>query len=202
VGGIIAVHGTDKLFGWFGGHEITATASFLESLGLRPGRAHAWLLGSTELAGAMSLAASLLTLLAATAAVTGVMVVAIVAVHWSNEFFAQNGGFEFPFALGSCAAAVAVGGPGRDSIDRLLDWSVGGTEWGVAAIVIDPCAHHRHGRPRRDRPASPAASDRSPSCTAATGDGSSWGRPPAARRDLTQPNKFSLRREWHPALVR
>jgi putative oxidoreductase len=35
---LMAVHGFQKLFGWFGGPGMSGTASFLEGLGFRPGR--------------------------------------------------------------------------------------------------------------------------------------------------------------------
>ena len=35
---LMAAHGTQKLFGWFGGHGLAGTGGFLESLGFRPGR--------------------------------------------------------------------------------------------------------------------------------------------------------------------
>lgn len=37
-GGLLAGHGAQKLFGWFGGHGVAGTAGWLESLGLRPGK--------------------------------------------------------------------------------------------------------------------------------------------------------------------
>ncbi len=37
VGGFFVGHGTQKLFGWFGGHGLQATAESFEQLGLRPG---------------------------------------------------------------------------------------------------------------------------------------------------------------------
>ncbi len=40
-----AAHGAQKLFGWFGGHGVKGTGGFLESLGWRPGRSFALLLG-------------------------------------------------------------------------------------------------------------------------------------------------------------
>ena len=32
----LAAHGTQKLFGWFGGHGLDATGGFFENLGFRP----------------------------------------------------------------------------------------------------------------------------------------------------------------------
>jgi putative oxidoreductase len=35
---LMAAHGAQKLFGWFGGHGLTAVSGFFETLGFRPGR--------------------------------------------------------------------------------------------------------------------------------------------------------------------
>jgi uncharacterized membrane protein YphA (DoxX/SURF4 family) len=35
---LFAVHGSQKLCGWFGGYGLTGTGTFLEGLGFRPGR--------------------------------------------------------------------------------------------------------------------------------------------------------------------
>ena len=61
VGGVMAAHGTQKLFGWFGGGGLTGTAGHLESAGFRPGRLSANTAGVTETAGGMLLAAGLST---------------------------------------------------------------------------------------------------------------------------------------------
>src|SRR5207244_8770188 len=79
VGPTVAAHGAQKLFGAFGGHGLEGTAQFLESLGFRPGRLHAWALGAGELVGGIMLATGLLTPLGA-AAVIGVMAVAALVV--------------------------------------------------------------------------------------------------------------------------
>jgi putative oxidoreductase len=37
-GALMAAHGAQKLWGWFGGYGLTGTGAFLEGLGFRPGR--------------------------------------------------------------------------------------------------------------------------------------------------------------------
>src|SRR4051794_17755468 len=98
VGGTVAVHGAQKLFGWFGGHGMAGTAGFLESLRFHPGRTFGWLLGGTELFGGLALALGWLTPLAG-AGVAGVMLTAVAVVHWDKGFFNMNGGYEFPLVL-------------------------------------------------------------------------------------------------------
>ena len=51
VGGYFFGHGTQKLFGWFGGHGPEGTGQFFESLGMRPGKRHAVAAGAAEAGG-------------------------------------------------------------------------------------------------------------------------------------------------------
>jgi putative oxidoreductase len=64
------------------------------------------------------------------------MLVAAVTVHIKKGFFAQNGGYEYPFVLGIAAVAVAFTGPGSLSFDALLGYSRSGTFWGMAALIV------------------------------------------------------------------
>jgi putative oxidoreductase len=134
VGLTVAAHGAQKLFGVFGGHGLGGTAQFLDSLRFRPGRAHAWLLALAEFGGGLLLALGWLTPLGA-AAVLGVMVAAIVAVHASKGFFVAQGGVEHPLVIGAAAAGLAFTGPGRVSVDAALGWALQGTDWGLAAVA-------------------------------------------------------------------
>ncbi|HVJ27733.1 MAG TPA: DoxX family protein, partial [Vicinamibacterales bacterium] len=80
VGLTMAAHGAQKLFGWFGGYGLEGTGGFLEQLGFRPGRRHAFMAGLVETGGGLFLALGLLTPFAA-AAIVAVMLVAAVTVH-------------------------------------------------------------------------------------------------------------------------
>jgi len=51
VGSTLFAHGTQKLFGWFGGHGLDGTGKFFESVGFAPGRANAVLAGLGEAGG-------------------------------------------------------------------------------------------------------------------------------------------------------
>ncbi len=118
VGATLIAHGTQKLFGWFGGHGLAGTAAFFESVGFTPGRANALLAGAGEAGGGSLLALGLATP-AAGAAVAGTMAVAA-SMHKDNGFFAQDGGLEYPAVLALTAGAIALSGPGRLSLDAAL----------------------------------------------------------------------------------
>ncbi|SHI26238.1 DoxX family membrane protein [Streptomyces sp. 3214.6] len=117
-GGVLAAHGTQKLFGWFGGHGLEGTGQFMESVGYEPGKASATAAGLAEAGGGTLLALGLATPAAGAAAV-GAMAGAS-AVHAPNGFFAASGGYEHAASLGLAAAGLAVAGPGRLSLDHAL----------------------------------------------------------------------------------
>ncbi|MBN0044877.1 DoxX family membrane protein [Streptomyces actuosus] len=117
-GGVLAAHGAQKLFGWFGGHGIEGTGRFMESVGYSPGKVSATAAGLAEAGGGALLALGLATP-AAGAAAAGAMAGAA-SVHTPNGFFNQEGGYEYAASLGLTAAGLAVTGPGRLSLDHAL----------------------------------------------------------------------------------
>lgn len=121
-GGVLAAHGAQKLFGWFGGHGLEGTGQFMESVGYAPGKASATAAGLAETGGGVLLALGLATP-AAGAAAAGAMAGAA-AVHTPNGFFNQGGGYEYAATLGLTAAGLAVTGPGRFSLDHALGHTV------------------------------------------------------------------------------
>lgn len=134
IGGTLAAHGAQKLFGWFGGFGIAGTGGWLESMGFRPGKLQATVSGLSEFGGGLLLAFGLLTPLGA-AAIAGVMLVAVASVHLPNGFFNGSGGYEFNLVLAVGALALAFTGPGDISLDNAFDLNVGGPEYGIAAAL-------------------------------------------------------------------
>ena len=133
LGGTMAVHGAQKLFGWFGGHGLSGTSGWLESMGFKPARLHATVTGLAEFGGGTLLVLGLLTPLGA-AAVAGVMFVAIATVHWSNGFFNSSGGYEFNLLIVATSIGLAMTGPGDISLDHLAGWTLDGPAWGLGAL--------------------------------------------------------------------
>ena len=125
---LMAAHGTQKLFGWFGGYGLAGTGGYFESLGFRPGRFFAATAGSTEVVAGLLVAFGLLGPLGP-ALILSVMVVAMATVHWQHGLFAQNNGIEVPLLYAVAGAALALTGAGAYSIDALL-----GLTWPAAVV--------------------------------------------------------------------
>lgn len=133
IGGLFIGHGTQKLFGWFGGPGPSGTGQMMTSLDLRPGRHHALAAGAAEAAGGVLLAAGLATPLAA-ADLIGVMLTAIRKVHLRNGPWVTNGGYEYNLVLIAALAGLVDGGPGELSLDRALGIHDTGPGWALAAL--------------------------------------------------------------------
>jgi putative oxidoreductase len=169
IGGLFIGHGTQKLFGWFGGPGPAGTSAMMESLGLRPGKLHALLSGVTETVGGGLLAAGFATPLAS-AALTGVMTTAIKKVHLPNGPWAANGGWEYNAVLIGAVTALAETGPGELSLDHLLGTERSGPAWALAALATGVGgAALTMAVGRRGKSSLPPAADTS-AATAAHGD--------------------------------
>src|ERR1700682_4956432 len=119
VGLTMAAHGSQKLFGWWGGPGMSNWTQSVHRLRIRPAQPWAWVAALSEFGGGLLLALGLLSPLGSLA-IIGAMVVAIATVHLSKGFWAGKGGFEFNLALITGAAALAFTGPGPYSIDNAL----------------------------------------------------------------------------------
>ena len=112
VGGILAAHGAQKLFGWFGGHGVTGTGKAMEAMGFKPGKPSALAAGISETAGGAMLILGLAT--PATGAATASTMAVAATAHGPKGLFASNGGYEYPAVLGLCSAALAIAGSRQD----------------------------------------------------------------------------------------
>ncbi|MBF4490726.1 DoxX family protein [Psychrobacter sp. N25K4-3-2] len=124
IGLILAAHGAQKLFGWFGGNGLAGTAQWLSSMGMEPGLLMAILAGGAEFFGGLALVLGLLTRPAALVAAF-TMLVAIFSVHISNGLFAADGGYEYALVLMVALLALAVQGGGSLSLDKALSEKIG-----------------------------------------------------------------------------
>jgi putative oxidoreductase len=119
VGLTLAAHGSQKLFGWWGGAGMAGWTQTVQKLRIRPAQLWAWVAALSEFGGGLLLALGLLSPLGSLA-IVGAMVVAIVTVHLSRGFWSTKGGYEFNLSLIAAAVALALTGPGAYSLDSTL----------------------------------------------------------------------------------
>ena len=135
---LMAAHGAQKLFGWFGGHGLSTVSGMFESLGFRPGRLFAAAASVSELGSGLLIAFGFLGPVGP-ALLLSVMIVAAISVHWQYGLFAMSNGIELPLLYAAAAAALALTGPGAYSLDALFGlsslWSPA-LAWSALALGI------------------------------------------------------------------
>jgi putative oxidoreductase len=119
LGLLMAAHGAQKLFGWFGGPGLAGVGGMFESLGFRPGRLFAAVAATSEIGSGVLMALGLLGSIGP-ALMLSVMIVAAVSVHAPHGLFAVSNGIEIPLLYGIGAAALTLTGPGQYSLDALF----------------------------------------------------------------------------------
>jgi Predicted membrane protein len=138
IGLLMAGHGAQKLFGWFGGYGLSGTGQFFDQIGFRPGPAFAAAASISEIASGLLVAFGFLGPIGP-ALMVSVMIVAAITVHWEHGLFAMNNGIEMPLLYGAAAFGLALTGFGQYSLDAQLGiagrWSAEGT-WIVLALGI------------------------------------------------------------------
>ncbi|NEC15223.1 DoxX family protein [Streptomyces sp. SID8014] len=117
VSGPLIAHGTQKLFGWFAGAGLQGSAEFMEQQGYRPGKLSAIAAGLAEAGGGALLGLGLATPVGGAAVAAGMTGAA--AVHTPQGFWGYAGGYELNTVYGVAAAALALTGPGRVSLDHV-----------------------------------------------------------------------------------
>lgn len=120
---IFVWYGAGKLFGSFNGPGIHQETLFMANTAhLHPGGFFAVLGGVIEFGGAILVALGLGARLAGLA-LFGDMVMAMITVTWVNGIDSEKlpAGYELNLALGVLALVIVLMGPGRLSIDALIE---------------------------------------------------------------------------------
>ena len=116
---ILAPHGAQKLFGWFGGGGISGTTKFFAKVGVEPAMPMVYLVGSVEFFGGLLVAIGLWTRPAAFA-IAILMFGAILTFNLNFGYFWTKGGIEFPLLWGIVALAICIRGAGNFSVDAKI----------------------------------------------------------------------------------
>jgi len=128
----IFAHGYNKMFGKGG---ISGTAKWFGSVGMRAPVLQARLASLTELGSGIALIFGFATPIAA-AALTALMVVAIVVAHRHNGYFIFRSpqGWEYCAAILVAALVIALLGPGAWSLDAVLKLNY--SNWASLTIAV------------------------------------------------------------------
>ncbi len=110
VGSIFILHGSQKVFGWFGGPGLQGFANWTASLGVPT--ILGYLAAFAEFIGGIMIFFGIFPALGA-AMIIPVMLGAVFLVHWKGGYFIQNNGFEYPFNLILLLVAIIIGGGGK-----------------------------------------------------------------------------------------
>jgi putative oxidoreductase len=138
LGLMMAAHGAQKLFGWFGGYGLAAVGGYFETLGFRPGRLFAFAAAAGEVLSGLLVALGLFGPIGP-ALMIAVMIVAAFSVHWANGLFATSNGIELPLLYAAGAATLTLTGFGAYSLDSLFGLSSAWTPaiaWGALVVGI------------------------------------------------------------------
>ncbi|WP_116051338.1 DoxX family protein [Amycolatopsis palatopharyngis] len=122
LGGTMAAHGLQKLFGAFDGPGINGFADALGGFGFTSQTTLlSWITALTELVGGLLLVFGLFTPIGA-AGILGVAA-SIVFVKFGNGFFmGPQQGFEYELLIGAGALALLFTGSGRIAVDKNTPW--------------------------------------------------------------------------------
>lgn len=134
----LAVHGAQKLFGWYGGYGLEGTGGFFAGMGFRPGKTFALAAGLAEFGGGLLVALGLFGPVGP-ALMVSVMTVAMLTVHRGKGFLSSNNGSELPLLYVAGAIALALVGPGALSLDAALGMSdlwTPATAWTLLALGV------------------------------------------------------------------
>jgi putative oxidoreductase len=119
VGGLLAGHGSQKLFGWFEGPGMKGTRGMVESMGFTPGAPWAAAASASEFGGGVLTTTGFLHPLGPLGTI-GAMLIAALKVHGGKPIWAAKGGAELPVINIATALALTMTGPGRFSLDNLF----------------------------------------------------------------------------------
>jgi putative oxidoreductase len=156
LGSLLAGHGAQKLFGWFGGSGMRGATNMMERMKLRPARPWAITAASCEFGGGVLMLLGFLNPLGPLGAL-GSMSMAAVKEGWGKPIWASAGGAELPVTNMGIASALMLAGAGKYSLDGALGTKL--PRWVILPGLVGVAATLAIGLRRSQRetlPVSPA----------------------------------------------
>ncbi len=126
-------HGTQKLFGWFGGYGLSGSSGFVASRGFAPAKFWTATGSISEAVGGLLFLLGFLSPLGSIA-IAAAMLTAIIGFHWP-KFWASDGGYEHPLVMLTAAVGVGLSGPGAYSLDAAYGTSLPQPVTAVVAVL-------------------------------------------------------------------
>lgn len=123
LGLVLAAHGSQKLFGWFGGGGIKGTTKMVQSLNIHPPVFWAYVNGICEFGGGVLTMLGMLWPIGPVMIIAN-MLVAIYRARWEKGFWEFKGGYEYDLMILVNALALGMIGAGRYSVDGYMSFSL------------------------------------------------------------------------------
>ncbi len=122
IGLFMCGHGTQKLFGWFGGRGMQGTFGMMSKMRLRPAYLWAWMAVLTEVGGGLLFVLGLLNPLGSLGLIAA-MLMAMATVTWPR-FWGSQGGIEYNLLFIIPALVEVFTGPGQYALDSALGFAL------------------------------------------------------------------------------
>lgn len=126
-------HGTQKLFGWFGGPGLQGASGYVASRGFAPAGFWTATGSLAESVGGLLFLLGFLSPLGSIA-IAAAMLTAIVGFHWP-KFWVAEGGYEHPLVMLTAAVAVGISGPGAYSLDAAFGTALPQSVTTIVAVL-------------------------------------------------------------------
>lgn len=135
VGLMVAAHGAQKAFGWFGGGGPQGTVKTMQALNIHPPIFWAYVNAIAEFFGGLLIAFGLVWPLGPVLIIAN-MTVAIAQVHWSKGFWSSKGGYEFPFLIAADAFVLGWMGAGALSLDSWFKFALPEPQTFIVGLIV------------------------------------------------------------------
>lgn len=113
---VFFLHGSQKLFGWFGGDGLSGATALAKRMGFAPPDIWGIVIAVIQFTGGLFILTGLWARFWASA-IGFFLMVEILRVHWDRGFL---GGYEYQFALFCICVTLALAGAGKFSLEGVV----------------------------------------------------------------------------------